>query len=80
MIVLPPAAVVYSSYHLTLEEVIKMEVISQGQTDDLIFEDDGVRLWVSRMTEEDGMPYNHQITVEAYDGSSWFTITEYQAV
>jgi hypothetical protein len=67
----------------TLEELESMPTISKGHTDDLKYEDDDTRVWLSRMTVEDGMPYNNQVTVEKYeeiDGSwIWHTVDEYEA-
>lgn len=65
----------------TLKELENMETISQGHTDDLKYESDSIRIWLSRMTTEDGMPYNNQVTVEFYNpkGYAWETIDEYQA-
>lgn len=46
-------------------------VITQGHMGNLHFDDvikgRRVRVWVSRMTKEDGMPYDNAIEVETYD-------------
>jgi hypothetical protein len=63
----------------SLKEVESMKVISQGHTDNLIYEEGNTRVWHSRMTTEDGMPYDNQITVEKYLGNNWVTVSEYEA-
>lgn len=79
----------------TLAELEGMATISQSQMDDLKIEmtmNDGreYRVWLSRMTVEDGMPYDNQVTVEKYIKSEgtkahpafswkWETIKQYQA-
>lgn len=71
----------------TLEELQALPTLSQGQTDDLKIENKSNRVWLSRMTIEDGMPYNNQVTVEkfirspkkAFLGGKWETVHEYEA-
>jgi len=64
----------------SLRELLEMPTISQGQTDNLKYEDEDTRVWLSRMTVEDGMPYNNQVTVEKYIDNNWVTVDEYEAV
>ena len=65
----------------TLKELEGLKTIMQGQADDLKIEDGNIRVWLSRMTIEDGMPYNNQVTVEKLDeNGSWNTIEEYEAL
>lgn len=68
----------------TLSEIEEMEVIHESQTDDLVLEqgqgDGQVRVWVSRMTVSDGMPYNNQVTVEKLTNGAWETIDEYEPI
>jgi hypothetical protein len=63
----------------TLAELEALPTISQGHTDDLKVEaydidkktkeiTTGTRIWLSRMTKEDGMPYDNQVTVEKLKG------------
>lgn len=64
------------------------KTISESQADDLKIEKKpsenkgvGVRVWLSRMTVEDGMPYDNQVTVEKYSkstGYKWKTISQYR--
>ena len=64
----------------TLNELEAMPTLSQGQTDDLKVEKENVRVWLSRMTIADGMPYNNEVTVDIYDHNEWATVTKYEAV
>ncbi len=67
--------------YYTLKELEELKTISQGQADDLKIEDGNMRVCLSRMTIEDGMPYNNQVTVEKLDeNGSWNTIKEYEAI
>lgn len=71
----------YRRKKLTLKEVEAMPVIRQGQYDNLLYDAEGTKVWHSRLTIEDGMPYNNMITIEKYDGNTfkWVTIKEYEA-
>lgn len=63
------------------KELERLPTITQGQTDDLKIEVKGkTKIWLSRMTVEDGMPYNNQITEERFDqkSGSWKTVREYR--
>lgn len=69
----------------TLEQLEKMPTLHQGHTDNLKWESNDkkqVRVWLSRMTKEDGMPYDNQVIVEQYNQKSgrWEVIDEYEAV
>jgi hypothetical protein len=59
------------------EELEDMPTISQGQFDNLKVQTDDTRVWVSRMTVEDGMPYNNQVTVEKLEEGNWVVGDEY---
>ena len=63
----------------TLKELEELETISQGQADDLKIEDGNIRVWLSRMTIEDGMPYNNQVSIEKLQNGAWKIIDEYEA-
>ena len=64
----------------TLRELEQLETISQGQTDNLKIKTEDTKVWLSRMTVEDGMPYNNMVTIEKLkkDGR-WEIIEEYPA-
>ena len=66
----------------TLAQLKNADTLSQGHTDNLKFDNGKVRVWLSRMTVGDGMPYNNQVTVEQWfpDLGRWKTIMEYEAV
>jgi hypothetical protein len=65
--------------HYSLSELERIPTSSQGHTDDLKVDTGRVRVWLSRMTVEDGMPYNHQVTVENLKDGRWVTVEEYEA-
>lgn len=68
----------------TLEEITNMPTIHSGQYDDLKLENGDIKVWLSRLSIEDGQPYNNQVTVEKLvknkqGVSVWKTIEQYQA-
>lgn len=63
----------------TLKELQAMETISQGYTDDLKIKTEDTKVWLSRMTVEDGMPHDNMVTVEKLIDGRWVTIEEYPA-
>lgn len=65
----------------TLKQLQARKTIAQGQADDLKIETAQHRVWLSRMTIEDGMPYNNQVTVERFNtvSGNWLTVDEYEA-
>ena len=64
----------------TLEELEDMETLQEGYADDLKLEEDGYRVWLSRVGIKDGMTYNNMVTVEELQNGSWVTIYEYEAL
>lgn len=60
-----------------LSALKKMPTINQGHTDNLKFDDGKRRIWLSRMTVADGMPYNNQVTIEDLIDGVWTTVEEY---
>jgi hypothetical protein len=73
---------------LTLAEAEAMPVIFSGHTDneikEYVWEGKRCRVWLSRMTVADGMPYDNQIWVEclatpAPGRPDWLCIDEYEA-
>ena len=71
-------------YKYTLEEIENMTTLEQSQFDDLKYQNDNYRIWLSRMTVADGQPYNNQITVEKLvrtgitTGGKWKIIKQYE--
>jgi hypothetical protein len=63
----------------TLRELQAMETISQGHTDDLKIKSEDIKVWLSRMTIEDGMAANNMVTVEKLIDGRWETVEEYPA-
>ncbi len=51
-----------------LAELEALPTLSQGHTDDLKVETENQRVWLSRMTIDDGQPYNNMVTVEKLKG------------
>ena len=79
---------IMKTHNLTLEYLKSLPTLHQGQTDDLKIERDYTRVWLSRLTIEDGQPYDNQVTVEKfrevtkggkYQGWIWVTDYTYQA-
>lgn len=48
----------------SLKELEAMDTIEQSQFDDLKHQGIFERVWLSRMSIEDGQPYNNQVTIE----------------
>ena len=65
----------------TLSELESLPTLSQGQADDLKIDDGNTRVWLSRMSIEDGMPYNNQVSIEElnYAKGCWEVVKTYQA-
>lgn len=57
----------------SLKKLLAMPTLAIGQTDDLKIDEGSIRIWVSRLTVEDGMPYNHQLTIEHKREGVWET-------
>lgn len=51
--------------------------LSQGQFSNLKIDDGKHRIWLSRMTVADGMPYNNAIEVEALLDGVWTSVAQY---
>lgn len=64
----------------SLAELEIMPTLSQGHMDDLKYDDGVYKVWLSRMTKEDGMPYDNQVTVEKYVNFKWVVHKTYQAL
>lgn len=78
---------------LSLAYLESLPTLSQGQADDLKIKTKDTRVWLSRMTKEDEMPYDNQVTVEKLypamyrrkgdaikHGAYWATEYTYQAL
>ena len=72
-------------FRFTAAQLEAMPTLSQGHMEDLKISEEGVdangekwwqKTWLSRMTAEDGMPYDNQITVERSDSTTnWKYVT-----
>lgn len=63
----------------SLAELDGMETLHSGQYYDLKYEDEDTRVWLSRMTADDGEEYDNKVTVEKLQDGKWVTVDEYQA-
>ena len=64
----------------TLKELEILPTLAVGQADDLKIETENKRVWLSRMTVEDGMPYNNMVSIEKLQNGCWSTMEEYEAL
>lgn len=71
-----------------LSELQALPTISHGQDADLKIETKTRRVWLSRMTVADGMPYNNMVTIEQSKTiwankqrvkTVWQTVEQYEA-
>lgn len=67
----------HSNY--TLDEIEAMPTIHSGQYDNLKIDDGQTRVWLSRLSIEDGMPYNNEVTVERLVDGRWTKAETYEA-
>ena len=63
----------------TLQELERMKTLCVGQADNLKYEEDYVRVWLSRCGVEDGEPYDNKVTVEKWVNLQWKEVETYQA-
>lgn len=64
--------------HYTADELRSMPTLAQGQADDLKIDDGTERIWLSRMTREDGSPFDAEITVERLIDGRWEVVENYE--
>ena len=64
----------------SLLDIIKIPTIEQGHFDNLKVRTDTKRVWLSRLTVADGMPYDNQVTVEKLVDGNWIVKEQYQAI
>jgi hypothetical protein len=64
-------------HRYTADELREMPTISRSQADDLHVDDGKVRVWLSRVGIDDGMPYDDMVTVEHLHYGRWITIETY---
>lgn len=63
----------------SLKQIQDLPTISEGHTDDLKFDDGTTRVWLSRLTVEDGAELDNEVTVERSIGGRMEPIDVYQA-
>lgn len=63
----------------SLAELKAMPTLQQSHTDNLKKDTRNERVWLSRLTVADGMPYNNQVTVEVFSNGKWNIVDTYQA-
>lgn len=84
MQVITDYAIALSNMTYTLAELEALPTLSVSQCDDLKIETDNTRVWLSRMSIEDGQPYNNQVTVEKITegkrGARWEITEQYEAI
>jgi hypothetical protein len=56
-----------------MENLNDLPTLSQGHDADLKIDAPPVRVWISRMTREDGAEFDNGIVIEHYNGHSWAT-------
>jgi hypothetical protein len=65
----------------TLAQLKAMPTITQGHVDDLKIHDDrSFKVWLSRLTREDGQTCDNEVTVERYVNGAWMVTESYEAV
>ena len=57
-----------------------MPTIKSGHFDNLVYESETKRVWISRMTTQDGQPYDNQVTIEKLIDGKWSITEQYQPV
>lgn len=68
----------------SLAQLEALPTINEGHTSDLKWDTGQTRVWLSRMTKEDGQPYDNQVIVETRQSATsksplWKTILKYPA-
>ena len=64
-------------YGYTTEYLETLPTIEQGQDANLKVKEDGRKVWLSRLTREDGAEYDHEVTVEVLQDGRWVTACRY---
>lgn len=73
---MPPKVPVFS---YTVESLRLLPTLSEGQADNLKFDEGGYRVWLSRCTVDDGEPFNNAVTIERFDGRRWVEVSKHPA-
>lgn len=60
-----------------ISELPNQPTLHSGHFDNLKYEDEKFRIWLSRMTIADGAPYNNEVTVEGLKQGRWETLYKF---
>lgn len=63
----------------TLAELQALPTLSAGHFDNVKIDSNGLRVSLSRMTHEDGAPYDNQVTIERKTPAGWKEVDSYEA-
>jgi hypothetical protein len=63
----------------TLAELEALPTLTVGQADDLKWESDSERVWLSRCGVEDGEPWANKVTVERLIAGDWIEVEWWRA-
>ena len=66
-------------FSYSLESLRALPTLAEGQADNLKFDEDGYRVWLSRCTVEDGEPFDNAVTIERFDGQRWVEVAKHPA-
>lgn len=66
-------------YKYTVRYLASLPTLHEGHFENLKIETPKERVWLSRMTIEDGMPYNNEVTIEYKVKGDWVTVKTYEA-
>lgn len=64
--------------YYALSELKVLPTLETGWVDDLKIRTPNTRLWLSRLTTADGMPYDNQVTIEELRDGKWITVASYR--
>ncbi|HUU88870.1 MAG TPA: DUF4240 domain-containing protein [Candidatus Glassbacteria bacterium] len=64
-------AVLKALLPFNLENLEDMDTVHSGQFDNLKYYNDKVKVWLSRMTVEDGAKFNNMVTIEVLENGNW---------
>lgn len=56
-----------------------LATICSSQADDLKIEENGFRVWLSRVKIEDGMPFDNAVTIEILTQDKWVEVSCFPA-
>ena len=63
----------------SLAELQGRPTLSQSHCEDLKVQTDDMRVWLSRMTVDDGAAYDNEVTIERLVDGRWRKVSTYEA-